>query len=137
MDLSVFPPLNATLNATSTVLLLIGYALIKTGRKTAHRNVMLAACATSTLFLAGYLYYHAHHGVTRFAGQGWVRQTYFTVLTTHTILAIAVPPLVIMTLLFAARADWPRHRRWARVTFPIWLYVSFTGVVIYWMLYRL
>lgn len=137
MDLSIFPPLNASLNAASTVLLLTGYALIKTGRKDAHRAAMLSACVTSALFLAGYLYYHAHHGVTRFPGTGAVRSVYLTVLGTHTVLAAAVPPLVILTLVHAARRDWVRHRRWARITFPIWLYVSFTGVVIYWMLYRL
>lgn len=136
-DLSIFPPLNATLNAASTVLLLTGYAFIKTGRQTAHKVAMLSACVTSTVFLVCYLYYHAHHGVTRFAGTGFVRTAYFTILTTHTLLAATVPPLVIMTLICAARANWPRHRAWARVTFPIWLYVSFTGVVIYWMLYRL
>ncbi len=137
MDLAIFPPLNASLNTASTVLLLIGFGLIKAGRKDAHRAVMLSACVTSTLFLIGYLYYHAHHGVTRFPGTGIIRSAYFIILSTHTILAAAVPPLVLLTLFHAARKDWTRHRRWARVTFPIWLYVSFTGVVIYWMLYRL
>lgn len=137
MDLSVFPPLNAALNSTTAVLLLAGYVLIKKGRRAAHRAAMLSACATSTLFLTSYLYYHVHHGVTRFPGTGLLRMTYFFVLTTHTILAAAVPPLVVMTLMHAARQDWERHRRWARRTFPIWLYVSFTGVVVYWMLYRL
>lgn len=137
MDLSIFPPLNASLNSASTVLLLTGYAFIKAGRRPAHIASMLGACVTSTVFLVCYLYYHAHHGVTRFPGTGLVRTTYFTILTTHTLLAAVVPPLVITTLVFAARSNWPKHRRWARVTFPIWLYVSFTGVVIYWMLYRL
>lgn len=137
MDISILPSINASLNAASTTLLLTGFALIKAGRREAHRNAMLTACLTSVLFLIGYLYYHAHHGVTRFTGTGWVRTFYFFILTTHTILAVAVPPLVILTLVCAARSDWERHRRWARVTFPIWLYVSFTGVVIYGMLYHL
>lgn len=137
MDISILPTVNASFNTASTVLLLTGFALIKAGRKEAHRNAMLAACFTSTLFLAGYLYYHAHHGVTRFAGTGWVRAFYFSILTTHTILAVVVPPLVIITLVCAARARWTSHRRWARITFPIWLYVSFTGVIIYGMLYHL
>lgn len=137
MDLSIFPPLNASLNSLTTALLLIGYALIRAGRQTAHRNAMLAACVTSTIFLICYLYYHAHHGVTRYQETGWIRAAYFFILTTHTVLAAVVPPLVIATLVFAARQNWVRHRFWARITFPIWLYVSFTGVVIYWMLYRL
>lgn len=137
MSLELFPPLNACLNSASAALLLLGYALIKTGRKSAHRAAMLSACVTSTLFLICYLYYHAHHGVTKFPGTGAVRTVYFFILTTHTLLAAAVPPLVITTLFHAFRSKWPQHRRWARVTFPIWLYVSVTGVVIYWMLYRL
>lgn len=137
MDLSIFPPLNASLNALTTALLLGGWTLIRLGRKEAHRAVMLSACGTSTLFLICYLYYHAHHGVTRFAGPQELRAFYFFILTTHTVLAALVPPLVIVTLVHAARQRWTRHRFWARITFPIWLYVSVTGVVIYWMLYRL
>ena len=136
-QLAIFPPLNASLNSASTVLLLLGYALIKSGRRSAHKAAMLSACVTSTLFLVCYLYYHAHHGVTRFPHTALIRTAYFAILTTHTILAATVPPLVITTLVFAFRSNWTSHRRWARVTFPIWLYVSVTGVVVYWMLYRL
>jgi uncharacterized membrane protein YozB (DUF420 family) len=137
MKISDFPALNASLNASSGVLLVLGYCLIKAGKRGAHKAVMLSACGTSAVFLVCYLYYHAHHGITRFAGTGMLRTAYFLILTTHTILAAAVPPLVITTLVFAARANWANHRRWAKVTFPIWLYVSVTGVVVYWMLYRL
>ena len=96
---------------------------------------MLTACVTSVLFLVSYLYYHYHHGSTRFMGQGWVRPLYFLILISHTILAAAVPPLVIKTLYHAFRGDFVRHQRIARVTLPVWLYVSVTGVVVYWMLY--
>ena len=137
MDLSIFPPLNASLNATSGVLLLTGLVMIKTGRRPAHITAMISACVTSTVFLICYLYYHAHHGVTRFPGSGLLKTSYLLILTTHTILAAVVPPLAVTTLVCAARSNWAAHKRWARITFPIWLYVSVTGVVIYWMLYRL
>ena len=98
---------------------------------------MLAAAATSTVFLASYLYYHAHVGSVRFTGQGLVRPLYFAILISHTILAAAIVPLVLRTLYLGLRRRDDRHRRIARLTFPLWLYVSLTGVVIYWMLYRL
>jgi uncharacterized membrane protein YozB (DUF420 family) len=134
---SVFPALNATLNGTSAVLIVIGRCLIARGKIAAHRAVMIAAVITSSLFLASYLYYHAHVGSVKFQGPGWSRPVYFTILISHTILAAATLPLVIVTLSRALRRRFDRHRAIARWTFPIWLYVSVTGVVIYFMLYHL
>lgn len=131
------PHLNATLNATSAILLLAGYWFIRHGRIIAHRNCQLTALSTSILFLASYLTYHYLHGSTRFIGQGAVRSFYFGVLLSHTILAIVIVPLVAITLYRAVRGDFQRHRRIARVTLPIWLYVSVTGVIVYLMLYQI
>ncbi|MFN2596870.1 MAG: DUF420 domain-containing protein [Pyrinomonadaceae bacterium] len=137
MDFSLLPHLNACLNATSGVLLLTGYYFIRRGRVTAHLRCMTAALVVSLAFLVSYLVYHAHHGTTRFAGQGFARPVYFTILTTHTILAAVIVPLVAVTLRRARRGDFARHRRIARVTFPLWAYVSISGVVVYLMLYQL
>jgi len=134
---SIFPAINATLNGLSAVLLLTGWSFIKRGRRDVHRAFMLAALASSTLFLISYLYYHAHVGSVHFRGQGWSRPIYFTILISHTILAAAIVPLVIITLSRALRERFDRHRAIARWTFPLWLYVSVTGVVIYFMLYHL
>ncbi|MBZ5599943.1 MAG: DUF420 domain-containing protein [Acidobacteriia bacterium] len=134
---AIFPVINATLNGTSAVLLLVGRNFIKRGRMAAHRAVMLAALVTSSLFLISYLYYHAHVGSVRFQGQGWSRPLYFSILISHTILAAVIVPLVIITLSRALRERFDRHRAIARWTFPLWLYVSVTGVVIYFMLYHL
>jgi uncharacterized membrane protein YozB (DUF420 family) len=134
---SIFPALNATLNGTSAVLILIGRRFIAQGKISAHRAVMITAVITSSLFLASYLYYHAHVGSVRFQGQGWARPVYFSILISHTILAAATLPLVVITLSRALRQRFDRHRAIARWTFPIWLYVSVTGVVIYFMLYHL
>jgi uncharacterized membrane protein YozB (DUF420 family) len=131
------PGVNATLNATTAALLTIGYRLIRRGHRRAHRAVMLTAFALSVLFLASYLYYHAHAGTTRFAGRGWIRPVYFAILLSHTVLAAAIVPLVLVTLARGLRADFPNHARLARWTLPAWLYVSVTGVVVYGMLYRL
>jgi uncharacterized membrane protein YozB (DUF420 family) len=131
------PTLNAVLNATSALLLLAGWLLIRRGRIEAHRRAMLAAVASSTLFLVSYLVYHAQVGSVRFQGQGPIRAVYFAILITHTLLAAAIVPLVLVTLVRALKARFDRHRSLARVTLPIWSYVSVTGVVIYWMLYRL
>jgi uncharacterized membrane protein YozB (DUF420 family) len=131
------PTLNAALNATSALLLLAGWLLIRRGRIEAHRRAMLAAVASSTLFLVSYLVYHAQVGSVRFQGQGPIRAVYFAILITHTLLAAAIVPLVLVTLVRALKARFDRHRSLARVTLPIWSYVSVTGVVIYWMLYRL
>lgn len=130
------PTVNATLNAASAFLLLVGFCCIKAKRIAAHRAAMLTAFACSTLFLVSYLTYHAQVGSVRFPGHGPVRPLYFTILTTHTILAVVIVPLALRTLWLAARNRLEAHRRLARVTLPLWLYVSVTGVVIYWMLYR-
>jgi len=136
-SLGDLPGVNATLNAATAVLLLIGYGLIRRGHRRAHRAVMLSAFALSVLFLFSYLWYHAHAGTTRFPGRGWIRPVYFAILISHTVLAAAIVPLVLVTLARALRSDFPRHKRLARWTLPVWLYVSVTGVVIYGMLYRL
>lgn len=134
---SVLPHLNATLNASSFVLLSSGYYFIKRKRVRAHRNCQLAALTASVAFLISYVVYHAHHGTTRFTGQGIARPIYFTILTTHTFLAAVIVPFVIITARRALRGDFVRHRAIARWTLPMWLYVSITGVVVYLMLYQL
>lgn len=134
---SVLPHLNATLNASSFVLLTSGYFFIRRRRVKAHRNCQLAALGASILFLISYVVYHQHHGTTRFAGQGTARTVYFTILTTHTILAVVIVPFVIVTFRRALRGDFLRHRALARWTLPMWLYVSITGVLVYLMLYHL
>ncbi|HEU5453466.1 MAG TPA: DUF420 domain-containing protein [Terriglobales bacterium] len=136
-DYSIFPAIDATLNGASAALITMGVALIRRGRQGAHRACMIAAVVTSSLFLCSYLYYHAHVGTTRFLAHGWIRPVYFSVLLTHTILAAAIVPLVIVTLSRALRGRFDRHRAIARWTYPAWLYVSVTGVVIYLLLYRL
>ena len=134
LGLASLPPLNAALNALSGVLLVTGLVFIKRGRKDLHRACMLSALCVSALFLVSYLTYHFQAGTTRFTGTGWIRPVYFSILTTHTILAALVPPLAIVTLTRALQERFDRHRRIARITFPIWLYVSVTGVVVYLML---
>jgi putative membrane protein len=134
---ALFPALNATLNGASAVLLLTGRWFISRGRMAAHRACMIAAVSASALFLACYLYFHAHVGNIRFQGQGWVRPVYFSILISHTTLAIVIVPLVLITLTRGLRGRFDRHRAIARWTFPLWLYVSLTGVVVYFMLYRL
>lgn len=131
------PTLNASLNALAAGLLLLGYAAIRSGRREVHRRLMLAALCTSAAFLASYLVYHFHVGSVRFTGQGTVRTVYLSILLTHTVLAAASVPLVGATLFKALSGRFESHRRWARWTLPVWAYVSVTGVVIYWMLYRL
>jgi uncharacterized membrane protein YozB (DUF420 family) len=133
---AIFPPINAVLNGSSAVLLLTGRWLISQRRIAAHRLVMITALCTSTLFLISYLYYHAHVGSVHFSGEGWSRPVYFSILISHTILAAVILPLVIITLSRALRGRFPQHRAIARWTFPLWLYVSVTGVIIYFMLYR-
>ena len=137
MTVSDLPALNATLNATSAVLLTTGWILIRRGRIAQHRAVMIAAVCTSILFLISYLIYHAQVGSVRFTKQGPIRAVYFTILLTHTVLAVAIVPLVLVTLTRALRARYERHRRIARWTMPIWLYVSVTGVIVYLMLYQM
>lgn len=137
LDIRDLPALNAVLNSVSTVLLLTGYALIRQGRKNAHRNVMIAALVSSGLFLTSYLYYHSQVGSVRFQGTGAARTLYFSVLITHTILAAAVPFLAAVTVFHAWRKRWAKHAGLARWTLPIWLYVSVTGVIVYLMLYQM
>ena len=137
MDYSIFPAINATLNATSAILLITGRTLIARGRVAAHRAVMITAFVASTLFLISYLYYHAHVGSVHFRGAGWSRPVYFTILTSHTSLAIVIVPMILITLSRGLKQRYPQHRSIARWTFPLWLYVSVTGVVIYTMLYHL
>lgn len=131
------PALNAGLNAASALFLLLGWVAIRGGRVERHRGWVLAAASTSTLFLACYVAYHLRVGSVRFTGQGPVRMVYFSILLTHTVLAIVIVPFVLRTLYLGLKRRDDRHRRIARWTLPMWLYVSVTGVVVYWMLYRL
>lgn len=131
------PSVNASLNALAAVLLVAGYTLIRQHKKDAHRKVMLAAFATSCVFLVCYLVYHFQVGSVRFPGTGTIRTVYLSILATHTVLAAAVPPLAIVTLNRGLSARFDRHRKIARWALPIWLYVSVTGVVVYLMLYHL
>ena len=129
--------LNATLNAASAVLLSSGYLLIRRGRVLAHKSCMVLAFLSSTLFLVSYLVYHAKVGSVAFHGQGWIRPVYFTLLASHTVLAAAIVPLALITLSRALREQFDRHKRIARWTLPLWLYVSTTGVLIYFLLYHI
>jgi uncharacterized membrane protein YozB (DUF420 family) len=137
LELSDLPTVDAALNATSAVLLTLGFIFIRRGNVRAHKTCMLSAVGTSTVFLACYLTYHYFHGTTHFPGQGAVRPLYFAILISHTVLAAAIVPLVVTTLYRALRGRFALHRRIARWTLPTWLYVSVTGVVVYWMLYHL
>lgn len=134
---SYLPHLNACLNGTSALLLLSGYTFIRSRNVAAHRACQVSALVVSLLFLASYLTYHYYHGATRFQGTGLARPIYFTILVSHTILAVVIVPLVIITFYRALRQDFARHRRIARVTLPLWLYVSITGVIVYLMLYHI
>ncbi|HEV2349911.1 MAG TPA: DUF420 domain-containing protein [Terriglobia bacterium] len=137
LQLSDFPAIDASLNAASAVLLTLGYFFVRNKRILAHKICMLSAFGTSSLFLVCYLWYHVQHGVTHFRGLGLIRPFYFALLGSHTILAALIVPLVLTTLYRAWKKRFDLHRRIARWTFPAWLYVSVTGVVIYWLLYRL
>ena len=137
MSLSDLPALNATLNAISGVLLMSGYAFIRRGQTRRHRAAMISACIVSALFLTSYVIYHANIGSKPFTGRGPIRIVYFTILLTHVVLAATVPPLAIITLSRGLRARFERHVAIARWTFPIWMYVSVTGVIVYFMLYRM
>ena len=133
---AIFPVINASLNGTSAILLVTAHSMIQRGRVGIHRALMLTAVVTSSLFLISYLYYHGHVGSVRFQGQGWSRPVYFSILISHTVLAAAIVPLVIITLSRALRQRFDQHRAIARWTYPLWLYVSLTGVLIYFMLYQ-
>jgi putative membrane protein len=135
LPLSSIPALNAVLNASSAVFLLAGLTCILRGKILAHKICMLSAFVCSTVFLGFYLYFHFHAGLIRFGGQGWIRPVYFTILISHTILAVVSLPLVLVTLSFALSSRFAKHRRIARWTLPIWLYVSITGVIVYCLLY--
>ena len=137
MTAAGLPAVNASLNGLSALLLGLGYAFIRNGRKEAHRACMLAAFASSCVFLGCYLYYHFHVGRVPFPGSGWPKVAYLSILLSHTTLALAVVPLALRALYFASRNDFARHRSVARKAFPIWMYVSVTGIVVYMMLYRL
>ncbi len=137
IPLRALPRLDAILNGASAVLLCIGYLFIRRGKVIPHMTCMLSAVACSAGFLVSYLYFHYHAGLVRFSGQGPVRPTYFAILISHTILAAAIVPLVIITLSFALRRRFAKHKAIARWTLPIWLYVSVTGVIVYWLLFIL
>jgi len=134
---AIYPVIDASLNGTSAVLLLIGRNFIKHGRMAAHRNTMIAALVSSSLFLSSYLYYHWHVGSVHFQGQGWSRPLYFTILISHTTLAVVIVPMIIITLIRALRERYDSHRAIARWTYPLWMYVSVTGVIVYFMLYQI
>ena len=135
--LEFLPTLNALLNSTSAILLVAGHRFIKKENRQAHKRLMIATFVVSALFLISYLTYHFYHGTTRFTGEGWIRPVYFTILTSHTILAVVIVPLAILTLRRGLRDQIERHVKIARWTYPIWLYVSVTGVIVYLMLYHL
>lgn len=137
IPITLLPSVNAALNAASTALLVGGYVAIRRRNAHVHRTCMLAAFATSTLFLASYVRYHLAVGSVRFQGEGWLRGLYLAILVPHVILAAAIVPLALVTLRHACRGRFARHRRLARVTLPLWLYVSVTGVIVYLMLYHL
>jgi len=136
LTIADLPAVNATLNAIAAIFLLFGYREIRRGRIARHRAAMVGACTTSALFLISYVTYHAHAGSRAFTGQGAVRYVYFTILISHVILAAAILPLAIVTLTRALRERFDRHAALARWTLPIWLYVSVTGVAVYFMLYH-
>ena len=137
LEISDLPTVNATLNTISGILLTVGYVFIRQRKIEAHKKCMLAAFAVSVLFLISYVIYHANAGSKSFTQQGWVRPVYFTILISHIILAFAIVPLALRTLYLAWRERFEKHRRIAKITLPIWLYVSVTGVLIYLMLYQM
>ena len=137
MNFSVLPTVNAILNGCSGLLLIAAFVFIKQGKITWHRNTMLAATALSILFITSYLTYHYNAGSTLFQGTGGIRYLYFAILLSHTVLAMVNLPMVIITLKRGLAGVYPKHRKIARITLPIWLYISITGVIIYMMLYQI
>ncbi len=135
IPLSDFPVINASLNAACTFFLFLGYAFIRQRKIVQHKISMISAFTCSMIFLVCYVYFHLHAGIIRFGGQGWIRPVYFTLLTSHTILAITIVPLAIITLGYALSDKFAKHKKIAHWTLPLWLYVSITGVIIYWLLY--
>lgn len=136
MTVTDLPAVNASLNAVATVLIVLGLIFIKSGRKTAHIASMIAALIVSAAFLGCYLYYHYHAGHVQFAGTGWIRPVYLTILISHIILAVVNLPMIFLTVIPALRSRFDKHKRWARWTAPVWLYVSVTGVLVYLMCYE-
>ena len=136
MELRHLPTLNACLNGIAALLLILGLVLVRQGREAGHKRAMLSAFGCSCLFLISYLYYHAHAGRVEFTGEGLSRLLYLALLLSHTVLAAAVPALALWTIVLGLRDRRQSHRKWARITFPIWLYVSVTGVLIYLVLYQ-
>ena len=137
LDLTFLPAVNAVLNSLSAVCLFLGYLAIRKSMRERHIKMMLSALFFSLLFLISYLTYHAFHGDTLFQGDGWIRSLYFFILISHILLSVIVLPMVLTTVYFAASGDFTRHPKIARITLPLWLYVSVTGVLVYLMLYHL
>ena len=137
IDYSIFPPIDAALNGTTAVLLAVGRGFAKRGAVAKHRATMILAFLVSCAFLGCYLYYHAHVGSVHFRGQGWSRPLYFSILISHTVLAALLVPMILITLALGLRSRFDRHRGIARWTYPVWMYVSVTGVVVYVMLYKI
>ena len=137
MGVRDLPTLNAALNTAAAAFLLLGWIMIRQGRREAHKKAMIGALAGSALFLTSYLVYHFQVGSVRFTGEGPIRTVYFTILISHTILAVVIVPLVLMTVVRALRGRFEAHRKIARITLPLWGWVSLSGVAVYWMLYRL
>lgn len=135
MHLASIPPVDAVLNGAAAVLLLLGFYFITHRKILAHKVCMISAFLCSTAFFSLYLYFHYHAGIIRFSGQGWIRPVYFAILISHTVLATVSLPLILITLGLALRSNFAKHHRIARWTFPIWLYVSLTGVIVYWLLF--
>ena len=136
MEVTDLPALNAGLNVVAAVLLALGYFFIRRGDRERHKLSMLAACVTSTAFLTSYLIYHWHVGSVPFTGQGWIRPVYFVILISHIVLAMGILPLALVTVTTAWRGKFDRHRRVAKWTWPLWMYVSVSGIVIYLALYH-
>ena len=136
METSSLPAFNACFNSLSTICLILGYYSIKKKRETLHRNFMVAALIFSSIFLTGYLIYHYHHGSTKFPDLGWIKTLYLAILFPHIILAVVMVPMILMTFNHGFRKNWEKHKKIARITFPIWMYVSVTGVIIYLMIHQ-
>ncbi len=136
METSSLPAFNAIFNLLSTICLILGYYSIKKKRETHHRNFMVAALIFSSIFLTGYLVYHYHHGSTKFPDLGWIKTLYLAILFPHIILAVVMVPMILVTFNHAFRKNWEKHKKIAKITFPIWMYVSVTGVIIYLMIHQ-
>lgn len=136
MTVQQLPAVNATLNGISAILLLMGFIAIRKGNKEFHQRCMISAFAVSAVFLICYLVYHYYAGSTKFTATGWIRPVYFSILISHVILAAAIVPMILMTMWRAWKKDFEKHKKIARWTWPLWMYVSVTGVLIYLMLYQ-